>query len=176
MASDDVPARDLAYVALGSNLDDPLGHLRGAAHALGELTAGLRLSSIYRTVAVGGPPEQPDYLNAVAAFAPLTPWSTPAALLEALLAIERAHGRIRRERWGPRSLDLDLLALGEARLATPDLTLPHPRLMERAFVLAPLCELAPAWRHPVSGDGACEALARLGREGVQRTRLHWRPR
>ncbi len=169
-------ARPAALVALGSNLGDPLERMRRAAVALARLATWCRWSSLYRTLPVGGPPGQPAFLNAVALLQPLPAWSSPEALLEALLAIEREEGRVRRERWGPRTLDLDLLALDDVVAASPHLTLPHPRMMERAFVLAPLCELDPGWRHPVGGEGACEALARVGLSGVRRTRLSWRPR
>lgn len=165
-----------ALVALGSNLDDPLEQLRRAARALQELSATALFSSLFRTAPVGGPPGQPDYLNGVALLEPRPRWSQPDALLEALLAIEGRQGRRRRERWGPRTLDLDLLALDAHSLQTPRLTLPHPRMMDRAFVLAPLCELLPGWRHPLTGEGACAALARVGASGVERTRLAWSPR
>ena len=165
-----------ALVAVGSNLDDPLEQLRRAAQALQGLAATALFSSIYRTAPVGGPAGQPDFLNGVALLEPLPPWSQPDALLEALLATERRQGRLRRERWGPRTLDLDLLALGSRSLQTLRLALPHPRMMERAFVLAPLCELLPGWRHPLTGEGACAALARVGLSGVERTRLVWSPR
>jgi 2-amino-4-hydroxy-6-hydroxymethyldihydropteridine diphosphokinase len=162
-------------VALGSNLEDPLEQLRRAVRGLAELAVSVRLSSLYRTAPVGGPAGQPAFLNGVALLEPTPAWSRPEALLEALLAIERRQGRLRRERWGPRTLDLDLLAQGAERRQTPRLTLPHPRMMERAFVLAPLCELCPDWRHPHSGETACTALARLETSGVERTRLVWGP-
>ncbi|MEJ2359771.1 MAG: 2-amino-4-hydroxy-6-hydroxymethyldihydropteridine diphosphokinase [Deinococcales bacterium] len=141
-----MPPDTPALVALGSNLDDPLDQLRRAARALQELAVTAQFSPLFRTTPVGGPAGQPDFLNGVALLEPLPPWSQPDALLEALLAIERRQGRLRRERWGPRTLDLDLLALGTRQLETPRLTLPHPRMMNRAFVLAPLCELLPEWR------------------------------
>ena len=166
----------LALVAFGSNLDDPAAQLRRAAAVVAALAARSSWSSIYRTVPVGGPAGQPDYLNAVAALQPVAAVAEPGALLEALLEIERRHGRRRSERWGPRTLDLDLLALDAHSLQTPRLTLPHPRMMDRAFVLAPLCELLPGWRHPLTGEGACAALARVGASGVERTRLAWSPR
>jgi 2-amino-4-hydroxy-6-hydroxymethyldihydropteridine diphosphokinase len=85
----------------------------------------------------------------------------PEALLERLLATERRYGRARGERWGPRNLDLDLLLMGDRRLSTPQLTLPHPRLQERAFVLVPLAEIAPAWIDPISGRSVAELAAAL---------------
>ena len=158
-----------ALVALGSNLGDRAGHLLGAVGALSRL-AGVRLralSPIYETAPVG-PEGQGSYLNAVLA---LESRLGPRDLLDALLAIERAHGRVRRERWGARTLDLDLLDLGGRVLDLPGLTLPHPRLHERAFVLAPLADVAPDWRHPVLGRTAAELLAGLDAGGVR----PWRP-
>ena len=166
-------AAELAYLALGSNLGEPAAQLRGALRELGGLGRVRGRSSLFRTEPIGGPPGQPTYLNAAVALAPDPEHAEPPALLAALLEIERRHGRERRQRWAARTLDLDLLAFGERTLTTPELTLPHPRMMERAFVLAPLCELEPAWHHPLSGERACEALARLGFGGVERTDLSW---
>ena len=165
-----------ALVALGGNLGDPYATLAAAARevaALGALEGG---SSLYRTEPVGGPPGQPPYLNAVIALWPAPSFRAPDALLTALLAIERAHGRERRDRWAARTLDLDLLDLDGMVHDGPQVSLPHPRMMERGFVLAPLCELTPGWRHPVTGEGACEALARVGAGGVVRTSASWLPR
>ncbi len=116
------------------------------------------MSGLYRTAPVGGPPGQPDYLNAALA---LHTDLAPQALLAALLDIEARAGRVRAERWGPRVLDLDLIAHGDLVLDAPGLTLPHPRAFERAFVLAPLADIAPDWRHPTLGRSVREALARL---------------
>ena len=161
----------LAYVALGSNLGDPLAQLRQARSGLTELGELVRASSLYRTAPVGGPPGQTDYLNAVVALKPNTP--DPEALLEELLALEAGQGRTRAVRWAARTLDLDLLAWDDRVLETPRLTLPHPRMLERAFVLGPLCELAPDWQHPLTHQGACETLASLDSAGVTRTALNW---
>ncbi len=136
-------ARVDAYVALGSNLADPQAQLRQATAALSRLpdTALAATSRWYRTAPLG-PPGQPDYLNAVVH---LRTGLSPYALLAALLLIETAQGRVRGpQRWGPRSLDLDLLLYGDRVLHDPELTLPHPRLHERRFVLEPLAEIAPA--------------------------------
>ena len=132
-------------------------------------------SSLYQTAPVGGPGDQPDYLNAVVALRPKT--LKPEALLEQLLGLETQRGRERHVRWGARTLDLDLLTFGQEVRESEFLTLPHPRMMERAFVLAPLCEVvrevAPDWRHPVTGEHACKVLVRLSGEGVTRTDLSW---
>lgn len=129
--------------------------------ALGEVAA---VSGLYRSRPVGGPP-QPDYLNAALR---LDTALGPEALLARLHALEAQAGRVRRERWGPRTLDLDLIGLGELVRATPTLTLPHPRAHERAFVLAPLAEVAPAWAWPLTGETVAAALARVGQAGLER--------
>jgi 2-amino-4-hydroxy-6-hydroxymethyldihydropteridine diphosphokinase len=132
--------------------------LEGALAAL-DASPGVRLlarSRWYRSAPVG--PPQPDYVNGCALLAVAL---EPEALLERLLATERRYGRARGERWGPRNLDLDLLLMGDRRLSTPQLTLPHPRLQERAFVLVPLAEIAPAWIDPISGRSVAELAAAL---------------
>ena len=141
MAADAAP---VAYVGLGANLGDAAATVDAAVHALEALpeTSLLRRSARYRTPAWGRT-DQPDFVNAVVALRTSLP---PAALLQALLAIERRFGRDRdaeHGRWGPRRLDLDLLLYGDERLHAPGLTLPHPHLHERAFVLVPLAEIAP---------------------------------
>ncbi len=143
------PARD-AYVALGSNLGDSQRTLRQAIDALGALpcTAVTARSRFYRT-APWGVREQPDFINAVVR---LHTALSPCRLLDALIAIEAAGGRVRDgERWGPRTLDLDLLHMDGVTLDDPRLTLPHPRIGERAFVLAPLADIAPLLGLPGRG-------------------------
>jgi 2-amino-4-hydroxy-6-hydroxymethyldihydropteridine diphosphokinase len=143
-----------AFVALGSNLGDREAHLRHAARALAA-TPGVRVlagSRVYETDPVGPGPQGP-YLNAVLA---LETQLAPAALLERLLAIEAQRGRVRSTRDGARTLDLDLLLHGDAVAREPGLTLPHPRLAERPFVLEPLADLAP--QRPVPGRGATVAV------------------
>lgn len=139
-----------AYVGIGSNLDDPSSQARRAFQALAALPASrcVARSPLYRTTPVGGPPGQPDYLNAVVA---LDTALDPDALLAALQEIENAQGRIRNVRWGPRTLDLDLLLYGSLIRDDPRLTLPHPRLHERAFVLYPLFDIAPTLILPGRG-------------------------
>ena len=129
-----------AYVALGANLGDAAQTLRDAFLAL-DRTPGIRLtkaSSLYRTAPIDS--SGPDYINAVAEVASTL---TAPALLTALQSIENAAGRERPYRNAPRTLDLDLLLYGSARIDSPSLTVPHPRMWERAFVLVPLCEIAP---------------------------------
>lgn len=134
-----------AWIGLGANLGDARAALRGAVWAMGALpdTRVLRVSSLYRSAPVdaGGP----DYLNAVAE---LRTCLAPLRLLHALQAIEQAAGRERPYRNAPRTLDLDLLLYGEQRLGGAELTVPHPRMWERAFVLLPLAELRPGWVAP----------------------------
>lgn len=162
---------DTAYIALGSNLDDPLKQLQKARQALAEVGEVVGGSSLYRTVPIGGPPGQEDYFNAVVALKPVT--ADPQGLLQRLLDLEAEQGRVRHLRWAARTLDLDLLAWGDRVCSSSNLTLPHPRMLERSFVLAPLCELTPVWRHPVTGARACTVLSELGLSGVTRTLLSW---
>jgi 2-amino-4-hydroxy-6-hydroxymethyldihydropteridine diphosphokinase len=128
-----------AYIALGSNLQDPLAQLQLAVAALRALpdTQFQRGSSIYRSAAVG-PGTQPDYLNAVAL---ITTTLSPIALLDALQQIEHAQGRVRSEHWGPRTLDLDILLYGDQTIDSARLTVPHPAMRQRNFVLYPLAEI-----------------------------------
>ncbi len=153
-----------ALVALGSNLGDRAGYLLSGLAALSRAGVRvLRLSRVYETEPVG-PPGQGPYLNQVAA---VETELEPTGLLALLLAVERAHGRVRTERYGPRTLDLDLLDYEGRILDLPGLTLPHPRLHERAFVLVPLLEVAPGWRHPRFGKSARELLLALDAGGVR---------
>jgi 2-amino-4-hydroxy-6-hydroxymethyldihydropteridine diphosphokinase len=128
------------FIALGSNLGDREENIRSALRALGE--AGdvrvLRCSSLHETEPVGGPPGQGRYLNAAAE---LQTDLSPRELLARLLEIERRHGRARTERFGPRTLDLDLLLYHHLVIAEPDLTVPHPRMWVRPFVMGPLSEI-----------------------------------
>lgn len=166
-----MPLVQPAYIGLGANLGDALGALRAALAALRELP-GTRLaavSSLYRSAPIDA--TGPDYLNAVAR---LDTALAPHELLAALQAIELAHGRERPYRNAPRTLDLDLLLHGAARIDTPMLTLPHPRLHERAFVLLPLAEIAPSLVLP--GLGPIEAaLARVRDQRIKRSPEAWEP-
>jgi len=155
----------LAYVALGANLGDPVATVKQAVEALKTLPRSrlLTASSLYRTAPVGLK-DQPDFINAVVA---LETELTPAALLDELFAIEARFGRQRSVRNAPRTLDLDLLLHGEARSNHPAVTLPHPRMHERAFVLAPLAEIAPTLAIP--GHGAIAALReRCAEQNIKR--------
>jgi 2-amino-4-hydroxy-6-hydroxymethyldihydropteridine diphosphokinase len=130
-----------AYVALGSNLGDPVGTLKDAIESLAALRGSLlkAVSSLYRTAPVGLK-HQPDFINAVVALDTRLP---PTELLQELFAVEAHFGRQRGVKNAPRTLDLDLLLHGDTVQDDPELTLPHPRMHERAFVLAPLAEIAP---------------------------------
>jgi len=135
-------------VGIGSNLGDRQSHIDYARARLQGLLTNLRFSSIHETDPVGVPDSQPRYLNAVAVGASD---GSPRELLEQLLTIERERGRQRPYLNAPRTLDLDLLLVGDTVAAESDLVLPHPRLTERAFVLEPLAEVVPQWRHPATG-------------------------
>ena len=153
------------FIGLGSNLDDPARQLARAFEALRVLsdTSALRFSSLYLSRPMG-PQDQPDFVNAVAE---LETRLAPEALLDGLQGIEQSQGRRRENKWGPRTLDLDLLLYGNERISTPRLAVPHPGLPERAFVLYPLAELAADLDVP--GLGRVEALAkRVDGNGIER--------
>jgi 2-amino-4-hydroxy-6-hydroxymethyldihydropteridine diphosphokinase len=151
-------------VGLGSNLGDRAAYLLLGLSALSRLpkTHLLRLSPVYETDPVG--PPQPPYLNMVAE---LETELSPKGLLAEMLRVEKALGRERRERWGPRTLDLDLLLYGDLVLEEAGLSVPHPRLHERAFVLVPLLDLLPEGRHPLLGQSFAELLASLDASSVR---------
>ena len=128
-----------AYIGLGSNLDGPRARVKAAIDELDTLphTRVQASSSLYRSAPMG-PQDQPDYINAVAQIGTSLEAET---LLDALQAIEQAHGRVRDQHWGPRTLDLDILLYGDALIDTPRLKVPHPGMAERNFVLYPLAEI-----------------------------------
>jgi 2-amino-4-hydroxy-6-hydroxymethyldihydropteridine diphosphokinase len=150
VSSGRVPRR--AYLGIGSNLGDRVSHLQGAVDALAAAdgVAVVAVSPVYETVPVGGPP-QPDYLNAVVALD--TPLSA-RELLDLAQRIEAAADRVRTVRWGPRTLDVDVLLVGDEQIDEPDLVVPHPRMTERAFVVVPLADLAPEWADRLPADTA----------------------
>jgi 2-amino-4-hydroxy-6-hydroxymethyldihydropteridine diphosphokinase len=161
MATIPEPHQQVA-IALGSNLGDSHGTLEQALEALNH-SGGVRLirrSSWYRSAPIG--PAQPDYVNGCAL---LEVSLAPEALLDVLQATENRFGRVRAERWGPRTLDLDLILYGLQRIATERLEVPHPRMAERAFVLLPLAEIAADWIDPVSGRPVGELAAALSDHG-----------
>jgi 2-amino-4-hydroxy-6-hydroxymethyldihydropteridine diphosphokinase len=160
-----------AFIAFGSNLGDRLEHLRAGRLGL-EARAGVvsGISRVFETDPIGGPDNQGAYLNAVVRL------ETDLAaheLLRALLEIERVRGRERRERWGPRTLDLDVLLYGGQVIETPDLTVPHPRLVDRAFVLEPLGDLAPNLVIPGVGRTVDDLRSSAGSAGVRATDLEF---
>lgn len=158
----------LAFIGLGGNLGDPAATLRSAVHRLMTVPRSrfLGASRFYRTPA-WGERDQAEFVNAVAAIETALP---PKPLLDELLGIEREFGRQRGAettvRWGPRTLDLDILLYGPLSLTIPGLTLPHPHLHERAFALVPLLELVDDIDIPGQGS-ARAALARVDRSGIQ---------
>jgi len=155
------------YIGLGSNLAEPRQQLRGALDALARIPNSQLavVSSLYLSDPLG-PADQPRYNNAVAA---LDTSLSPLALLDALQAIELAQGRERKaERWGPRTLDLDILLFGNRLISEPRLTVPHYHMHARAFVLYPLAEIAPAELKLADGRTLAELLAACPFEGLER--------
>lgn len=152
-----------AYIGIGSNLDNPRQHAQAAITALSALplTTLITCSPWFGSTAMG-PGEQPDYVNGVAALATAL---SPHELLWALQAIEQQHGRRRDQRWAARTLDLDILLYGDCCMNGPDLAIPHPRMLERPFVLHPLLAIAPELALP-DGSLLRDHAARAGCEGL----------
>jgi 2-amino-4-hydroxy-6-hydroxymethyldihydropteridine diphosphokinase len=154
----------IAFIGIGSNLGNPAERCREAVQTLG-MTQGIRLlrsSSLYRTEPVG-PQDQPWFVNAAAEIRTIL---SPRQLLETLREIERKMGRTGGEKWGPRAIDLDILLYGQEVVRDEGMTVPHPELHRRRFVLVPLCELAPYAIHPAFGvsiRGLAERLTEPGR-------------
>lgn len=152
---------ETAYIGFGSNLGNRQENLRRALQALASTTGVLvcRTASLYRTAPVGIT-DQPEFLNTVAEVSTTL---TPYRLLIRILQIENELGRVREEKWGPRIIDLDLLLYDDIEIVTEDLVIPHPRLEERAFVVAPLAELMPGMVLP-GGTSAAVLAAELQQE------------
>jgi 2-amino-4-hydroxy-6-hydroxymethyldihydropteridine diphosphokinase len=148
-----------AHLGIGSNLGDRLAHLQLAVDSLaaadGITVVGL--SAVYETAPVGGP-AQPDFLNAVVA---VDTTLSAHELLAVAQGIEAAAERVRTVRWGPRTLDVDVLLVGDEHLDDPDLVVPHPRMAERAFVVVPLADLEPEWRSRIPADSDSVRPTRL---------------
>lgn len=152
-----------AAIGLGSNLGDRPRHIADAVVALAATGSLVRVSSLYETAPVGGPQQGP-YLNSVVV---VDTELSARQLLERCLAIEKEQGRERRERWGPRTLDLDILLYGDVEVSEQDLTVPHPRMTERRFVMEPLLE---AWPDAALPDGTplADSLAAVSDQKVRR--------
>ncbi len=157
----------LVFLGLGSNLEDRLAHLRAAVEALEPVYQIERLSSVYET-APQLVTDQPAFYNLVCAGRTSL---TPQDLLRFLKALEAQLGRRVRYRYGPREIDLDILLYGNLIVATDDLTIPHPRLAERAFVLVPLAEIAPDLLHPVLKQSIRELADQVSDQPVKRLPL-----
>jgi 2-amino-4-hydroxy-6-hydroxymethyldihydropteridine diphosphokinase len=156
-------------IGLGANLGAPALALRRAAAELSNWGADAKISRLYRSFPVGGPP-QPDFMNAALRFSYR---GSLGSLLERLQAVEAAAGRVRRERWGPRSLDLDILWAAGIVVNEPDLIVPHPRLRQRAFALRPLLDVAPAAVDPRDGMPYARVLTEIGSAGVEALDAAW---
>ena len=159
------PPDDEVILGLGANLGDPLAQLARAVRALDGIVRIERVSSVYRTEPVGYQ-DQPDFYNLVVVGRAA---GEPDALMSGILETERVLGRERSFANAPRTIDIDLLAFGNRVMETAGLTLPHPRMHQRGFVLHPLAEIAPEWRHPVLQQTARELLSSgAARERVER--------
>jgi 2-amino-4-hydroxy-6-hydroxymethyldihydropteridine diphosphokinase len=158
----------LYAVALGSNQGARLDHLRQAIDEMSELGTVRRISSLYETAPVGGPSQAP-YLNAVVLLQTLL---SGEALLTALQQIEASHDRVREVRWGPRTLDLDIVATDDGPIEAPGLLVPHPRAAERLFVLEPLCDV---WPEALVGEELTAEQARreVTDQEVERVATDW---
>jgi len=155
-----------AYIAFGANLGDRLANLQSAVAMLAAaegVTLGA-VSGLSETAPVGGPEDQDSYLNAVARIETTL---GPIPLLDLVLGIETAHRRTRDVRWGPRTLDLDILFYGDRTISGPRLEAPHPRLQDRRFVLAPLAEVGAEHMHPALSKTVAELLAALPDDDIE---------
>lgn len=157
---------ELAYIGLGSNLENPIAQVQHALTELGQLPLSqlVACSSLYATPPVG-PQDQPDFINAVAAIETAL---SPLALLDQLQALEQCHRRQRLRHWGPRTLDLDLLLYGQRTVEHPRLRVPHAHMHERAFVLVPLSEVAAGQSLPLHQQPLDHWLAHLDHSAIKR--------
>ena len=166
-------AESQVFLGLGGNLGQPRAAFIRTRAALMQhpQIRDCSSSALYLTPALGGPSGQPDYLNAVLS---LRTSLTPDELLAFCQQLEHAEGRERKERWGPRTLDIDLLFYADLRIEQEGLTVPHPRLQERLFVLLPLADLAPDLRHPESGQTIETLIKHLpADEQIRRISPNW---
>jgi 2-amino-4-hydroxy-6-hydroxymethyldihydropteridine diphosphokinase len=156
--------RERVYLSLGGNLGDPAKAMGAALRILDEDTSTevVRVSSLYRTPP-WGKTDQPDFLNAAAE---IETGLSPRELLDLCLEAERRLKRVRQERWGPRLVDIDILVFGDRRINEAGLDIPHPRMLERAFVLVPLAEIAPDFM--VEGDSLAGHLGNIDRAGIEK--------
>ncbi|CAG1021253.1 2-amino-4-hydroxy-6-hydroxymethyldihydropteridinediphosphokinase [Patescibacteria group bacterium] len=152
-----------AYIGLGSNLEQPEQQVLSARHDIAAFAKEVGFSSLYRSPPMAGM-DQPDYINAVMA---IDTDLSPLDLLHALQSVENQHGRMRLERWGARTLDLDLLLYGNENINLPDLIVPHIGITERAFVLYPLFEISPELEIPQHGT-LSELVARCPLAGLEK--------
>lgn len=158
------PSKERVYLSLGGNLGEPARSM-GAALRMLDADASIEIiavSSLYRTPP-WGKTDQPDFLNAAAE---LDTELSPRALLDACLEAERRLKRVREERWGPRLIDIDILVFGDRNVREDGLEIPHPRMLERAFVLAPLAEIAPDFM--MDGSSLADWLSRANTAGIER--------
>jgi len=151
--------KQTAFIAFGGNLGDVEATFQSARSYIEQLshTSVMQSSLLYRTPPLG-PAGQPDYYNAVIAIASAL---APLALLDALQEIEAKHQRVRAEHWGPRTLDLDIIAIGNQNIASDRLNIPHLEMQHRQFVLQPLCDIATNWQHPLLNKNASQLLQAL---------------
>jgi 2-amino-4-hydroxy-6-hydroxymethyldihydropteridine diphosphokinase len=158
-----MPTPVIAYIALGSNLGDREQNIRAAITALDRSpdTHITKVSSLVENPAVGGPANSPDFLNGAAEIETTL---SPHELLHRLLEIEKSLGRHRREKWEPRIIDLDVILYGDQCISSSDLTVPHPLMHARRFVLGPLAELAPNLKHPAIGLTIATLFANLPKD------------
>lgn len=154
----------LVFIGLGSNLGDRANHLKSGVEALRYLGELIAVSNVYESEPVGVSQPQPAFLNMVVS---METGLAPASLLDEMLAVEQRHGRLRQRRNAPRTLDLDMLAYGELVMGRQDLTIPHPRIQDRAFVLMPLTEVAPGFLHPVEGVSLAEMMVDVSSQCIR---------